>query len=66
MVMKKRIMRKWDEEIEKLNGTKSGKRKFLFKTPGSASVTRVRLLREFSGLYGSTSGKVMTLSLNPL
>lgn len=67
--MRKKIekdQRIWAMEISKLNESVSGQKKFLMGSPGSAQVTRVRLLSEYNGLFASTHGSEITLSLAPL
>lgn len=57
--------RKWEGVIERLNGTKSGRIRVAMGSPGSAQVTRCRLLAEYRGLYAWTDGATLHLSLSP-
>lgn len=55
--------RSWEETIDRLNETKSGKLKIVMGSPGSAQVTRVRLLREYRNLLATTTGSVLNLAV---
>jgi hypothetical protein len=61
MVM--REVRDWDGEIAILNATKSGVRRIEMGSPGSAQVTRCRLLREWNNLEATTRGATLILKV---
>ena len=61
--MKKRPDESWEDVIAKLNATKSGKLTITMGSPGSAQVTRCRLLREWANLEATTVGADLILSL---
>lgn len=58
-----REVRNWEREIEKLNATKSGKRTIELGSPGSAQVTRCRLLGEYTNLKATTRGAKLRLEV---
>lgn len=53
----------WDKIIERLNGSNTGRKSIEMGSPGSAQVTRVRLLQTFSNLKCTTEGAVLKLSV---
>ncbi len=53
----------WDEVVARLNKTKSGKLTVQMGSPGSAQVTRCRLLESFTNLRARTEGAKLHLSL---
>ena len=57
------IRRDWDQIVEKLNASPSGEMKIRMGSPGSAQVTRVRLLAEWRNLEASTVGSTLHLRL---
>lgn len=67
MAKAKRIRRDWDEIIGNLNnGSGSTKKRIKMGSPGSAQVTRDRLLKAYKGLYSVTKGDILILSLSPI
>ncbi len=55
--------RSWDSIVERLNRSNSGRLRIPMGSPGSAQVTRVRLLRAWNGLAARTVGSVLVLTL---
>jgi len=53
--------RNWPAIIDRLNESKSGKTAIRMGTPGSAQVTRVRLLRDYNNLSAFTDGPFLYL-----
>jgi hypothetical protein len=49
--------------IDKLNGSRNGELRVKMGSPGSAQVTRVRLLSQWSNLEAVTSGSTLILRL---
>lgn len=60
--MKKQRIR-WDEVIEVLNESKYGRLSMMMGSPGSAQVTRCRLLETYSGIEVHTEGEWVILRL---
>lgn len=55
--------RNWSRVIERLNQSKSGELTLRMGSPGSAQVTRVRLLAEWNNLEATTVGSQLRLRL---
>ncbi len=55
--------RNWEIVIDKLNTSSNGQMKIKMGSPGSAQVTRCRLLEEYSNLDARTSGSTLILEL---
>lgn len=55
--------RDWPSVIRKLNESKTGELKIRMGSPGSAQVTRCRLLAEWRNLDASTVGSTLQLRL---
>jgi hypothetical protein len=55
--------RNWTEIIDRLNESRSGEIRIHMGSPGSAQVTRCRLLAEWSNLEATTVGPVLYLRL---
>ena len=55
--------RDWPRIISKLNGTPQKRLSFAMGSPGSAQVTRCRLLSEWNHLKAWTVGKMLYLEL---
>jgi len=55
--------RNWPAIIERLNSSPRGELKIRMGSPGSAQVTRCRLLAEWSNLEATTVGSVLHLKL---
>lgn len=55
--------RDWSELIERLNESPRGVLRVRMGSPGSAQVTRVRLLEQYRGLRARTQGEVLHLEL---
>lgn len=55
--------RDWPAVIEKLNSSKSGEITLNMGSPGSAQVTRCRLLAEWNNLEATTVGSKLHLRL---
>lgn len=55
--------RNWPEIIERLNRSASGETRIRMGSPGSAQVTRVRLVAEWNNLEVHTEGPVLHLRL---
>ncbi len=54
----------WNAVIERLNDSKSGQTRIEMGSPGSAQVTRVRLLERWSNLEAWTDGSVLHLKVS--
>jgi len=57
--------RNWPAVIERLNNDRKGEIRIKMGSPGSAQVTRCRLLAEWSNLQATTVGKTLILRLPP-
>jgi hypothetical protein len=55
--------RDWASIIERLNGSKNGELRIRMGSPGSAQVTRCRLLEEWNNLDVTTVGDTLHLRL---
>jgi hypothetical protein len=55
--------RNWPAIIKKLNTSPSGKMRIKMGSPGSAQVTRCRLLEQWDGIDVTTSGSNLYLAL---
>ena len=55
--------RSWPAIIERLNKSPRGELRIRMGSPGSAQVTRVRLLAEWSNLEATTVGSTLILRL---
>jgi hypothetical protein len=55
--------RNWPAIIERLNQSPRGELRIKMGSPGSAQVTRVRLLAEWSNLEATTVGPMLVLRL---
>ena len=55
--------RDWTTIINRLNSTPKGEMRIKMGSPGSAQVTRCRLLEEWSNLNVTTAGAVIHLRL---
>jgi hypothetical protein len=55
--------RDWDDVIRRVNET--GRMTIRMGSPGSAQVTRCRLLKAYNGLFAETEGAFLRLSLEP-
>ena len=55
--------RNWAAIIERLNRSRRGEMRIDMGSPGSAQVTRCRLLAEWSNLEATTAGSVLRLRL---
>ena len=55
--------RDWNRIINRLNDTPSGAMRIRMGSPGSAQVTRCRLLEEWSNLDVTTTGAVIYLRI---
>ena len=55
--------RSWPTVIDRLNQSASGEIRIRMGSPGSAQVTRVRLLAEWANLEAKTVGSTLILSL---
>jgi hypothetical protein len=55
--------RNWPAVIERLNNDRKGEIRIKMGSPGSAQVTRCRLLAEWSNLQATTVGKTLILRL---
>ena len=53
--------RSWDSIVEKLNRKPGGQMRFRMGSPGSAQVTRCRLLAQWSNLEAWTVGRMLYL-----
>ena len=58
-----RKVRDWSSVIERLNTSPKGELKIKMGSPGSAQVTRCRLLAEWSNLEATTKGATLHLRL---
>lgn len=58
-----RRRKNWPAIIEQLNQSKSGHMRVTMGSPGSAQVTRVRLLENYSNLDAYTDGSVLHIVL---
>jgi len=56
-------IRDWTKVIEKLNSSKKGRVTIEMGSPGSAQVTRCRLLAEWANLEATTEGAKLHLRL---
>ncbi len=56
--------RNWNAVIERLNNSKSGQTRIHMGSPGSAQVTRVRLLERWANLEAWTDGSVLHLKVH--
>jgi len=57
--------RNWPAVIERLNKDPKGEIRIKMGSPGSAQVTRCRLLAEWSNLQATTVGNTLILRLPP-
>ena len=57
------MSRNWEETIEQLNSSRSGEIRISMGSPGSAQVTRCRLLAQWRNLEASTTGRMLVLRL---
>ena len=55
--------RNWESVIERLNRSPQGRMRIKMGSPGSAQVTRCRLLAEWSNLRATTEGPNLLLEL---
>lgn len=55
--------RNWETVINRLNQSANGKMRIKMGSPGSAQVTRCRLLAEYRNLRATTSGANLLLEL---
>ncbi len=55
--------RDWNAIIDRLNQSPSGEMRIKMGSPGSAQVTRCRLLEEWSNLNVTTTGAVIHLRI---
>jgi hypothetical protein len=55
--------RDWSKVIDRLNGSRSGELKVKMGSPGSAQVTRCRLLAQWDNLDAETVGATLVLRL---
>ena len=55
--------RNWPAVIERLNNDRKGEIRIKMGSPGSAQVTRCRLLAEWSNLQATTVGNTLILRL---
>jgi hypothetical protein len=55
--------RNWDAIIQKLNASPRGELRIRMGSPGSAQVTRCRLLEQWSNLEATTIGSTLCLRL---
>jgi hypothetical protein len=58
-----RKVRDWSTVIDRLNKSPKGELKITMGSPGSAQVTRCRLLAEWSNLEATTRGAILHLRL---
>jgi hypothetical protein len=58
-----RKVRDWSAVIDRLNSNPKGELKIKMGSPGSAQVTRCRLLAEWSNLDATTKGATLLLRL---
>ncbi len=57
------VRRDWPAIINRLNRSRTGVMRIKMGSPGSAQVTRVRLLAEWKNLEATTVGSVLELRL---
>ena len=55
--------RNWESVIDRLNRSPEGRMRIKMGSPGSAQVTRCRLLAEYRNLRATTSGPNLLLEL---
>lgn len=55
--------RDWSKVIDRLNRSPRGELRVRMGSPGSAQVTRCRLLEQWSNLEASTKGSMLVLRL---
>ncbi len=55
--------RNWNSVIERLNNSPRGELKIKMGSPGSAQVTRCRLLEQWANLEATTEGATLRLRL---
>ena len=58
-----RKVRSWPTVIERLNRSANGELRIRMGSPGSAQVTRCRLLAEWSNLEATTVGSTLRLRI---
>ena len=64
---KKRTYRNWDIEIQKLNKSKRGKKKYSMGTQASAYASAIRLRGLYNNLYAWVEdGTTLVVSLDPM
>jgi hypothetical protein len=56
-----RKVRDWSSVIDRLNSSPKGELKIKMGSPGSAQVTRCRLLAEWSNLEATTKGATLVI-----
>jgi hypothetical protein len=61
--MRRSKRRDWSSVIEKLNQSRQGELRIRMGSPGSAQVTRCRLLAEWRNLEATTVGSTLFLRL---
>ena len=61
----RRTVRNWPDQIKRLNESKRGVRRIKMGSAGSSQVTRVRLLKEWNGLFAKTKGDVLYIATDP-
>jgi len=57
------VRRDWETIIEQLNRSRSGELRIRMGSPGSAQVTRCRLLEQWSNLRVRTRGAMLYIAL---
>ena len=57
------MRRDWSATIERLNRSRSGELRIRMGSPGSAQVTRCRLLEQWSNLRVHTRGAMLYIAL---
>ena len=57
------MRRDWETIIERLNRSRSGELRIHMGSPGSAQVTRCRLLEQWSNLRVRTRGAILYIAL---
>ena len=57
--------RDWEAVIRRLNQSRNGRLTIRMGSPGSAQVTRCRLLKEWKNLEARTVGRTLYLELSP-
>ncbi len=55
--------RNWERVIDRLNQSNTGRMRIRMGSPGSAQVTRCRLLAEYRNLDAYTEGAMLVLEL---